>query len=112
MQGVVGLAAQDFIVKDMFSSIDDVATAGHWQNVLPKSIMDTISFNGHVYLLPTGAHGISWIFYSKSAFEKAGIHEEPKDWEQFFAALDKLKAVGLVPVAWGDRPGRKPRCLT
>ncbi|MGO8197622.1 extracellular solute-binding protein, partial [Rhizobium ruizarguesonis] len=53
---------------------------------------------------PTGAHGESWIFYSKEAFEKAGISQEPKTWDELFADLDKMKAAGIIPVAWGGKP--------
>lgn len=102
-QGVIGLAAVDFVNQGLMNPIDDVATAGKWADALPKSIHDLISYNGQVYLSPTGAHGESWVFYSKEAFAKVGITEEPKSWDAFFSALDKLKAAGLVPVAWGGQ---------
>lgn len=102
-QGVIGLAAADFVNQGLMNPIDDVATAGKWADALPKSIHDLISYNGQVYLSPTGAHGESWVFYSKEAFAKVGIAEEPKSWDAFFSALDKLKAAGLVPVAWGGQ---------
>lgn len=108
-QGVIGLAAADFVSQGLFNSIDDVAKAGKWADVLPKSINDLISYDGQTYLAPTGAHGESWVFYSKEAFEKAGIAEEPKTWDEFFAGLDKLKAAGLVPVAWGGQPWQQTK---
>jgi glucose/mannose transport system substrate-binding protein len=76
-QGVIGLAAADFVNQGLMNPIDDVATAGKWADALPKSIHDLISYNGQVYLSPTGAHGESWVFYSKAAFAKVGITEEP-----------------------------------
>ncbi|MBP1858599.1 ABC transporter substrate-binding protein [Rhizobium herbae] len=102
-QGVIGLAAADFVNQGLMNPIDDVATAGKWADTLPKSIHALISYNGQVYLSPTGAHGESWVFYSKEAFAKVGITEEPKSWDAFFSALDKLKAAGIVPVAWGGQ---------
>ncbi|NTF44699.1 ABC transporter substrate-binding protein [Rhizobium rhizogenes] len=102
-QAVIGLANTDFVNQGLLSPIDDVAKAGKWADVLPKSILDVISYNGKVYLSPSDAHGESWVFYSKDAFAKAGIAEEPKNWDEFFGALDKLKAAGLQPVAWGGQ---------
>lgn len=102
-QGVIGYAPADFINQGLMNPIDDVAKAGKWSEALPKSIYDLISYGGQVYLAPTGAHGESWVFYSKEAFAKAGIGEEPKSWGEFFAALDKLKAAGVLPVAWGGQ---------
>ncbi|WP_349435017.1 ABC transporter substrate-binding protein [Pararhizobium sp. A13] len=108
-QGVIGLAAADFVGQGLFNPIDDVAVAGKWADALPKSIYDLISYDGQVYLAPTGAHGESWVFYSKEAFEKAGIAEEPKTWDEFFSGLDKLKAAGIVPVAWGGQPWQQTK---
>ncbi|MBB2717775.1 UNVERIFIED_ORG: glucose/mannose transport system substrate-binding protein [Rhizobium etli] len=108
-QGVIGLAAADFVGQGLFNSIDDVAAAGKWADALPKSITHLISYDGKVYLAPTGAHGESWVFYSKEAFDKAGIAEEPKSWEEFFTDLDKLKAAGIIPVAWGGQPWQQTK---
>ncbi|MBC8585365.1 ABC transporter substrate-binding protein [Youxingia wuxianensis] len=44
------------------------------------------------------------IYYNKAMFEDAGITEEPKNWDEFLAACEKLKAAGYAPlsVAMGD----------
>ena len=102
-QAVIGLANTDFVNQGLLNSIDDVAKAGKWAEVLPKSTYDLISYNGKVYLSPSDAHGESWVFYSKDTFAKAGVTEEPKSWDEFFAVLDKLKAAGIQPVAWGGQ---------
>ncbi|TCU20470.1 ABC transporter substrate-binding protein [Rhizobium sullae] len=102
-QAVIGLANADFVNQNLLNSIDGIAKAGTWADVLPKSISDLISYNGQVNLAPTGAHGESWVFYSKEAFAKAGVSEEPKSWDEFFVALDKLKAAGVQPVGWGGQ---------
>ncbi|ACM29631.1 ABC transporter substrate-binding protein [Rhizobium rhizogenes] len=102
-QSVLGVANADFVNQGLMSPIGELAKAGKWADVLPKSIYDLISYNGQVYLSPTGAHGESWVFYSKDTFAKAAITEEPKSWDEFFAALDKLKAAGVQPVAWGGQ---------
>ncbi|MGG6892758.1 MULTISPECIES: ABC transporter substrate-binding protein [Rhizobium] len=102
-QAVIGLANADFVSQGLLSPIDDIAKAGKWAEVLPKSIHDLTTFKGQTYLSPTDAHGESWVFYSKDAFTKAGVNGEPKSWDDFFAALDKLKAAGVQPVAWGGQ---------
>jgi glucose/mannose transport system substrate-binding protein len=102
-QVVIGHDPADFIKQGLMNPIDDVAAAGKWADVLPKTIYQFISYDGKVYLSPTGAHGESWMFYSKEAFAKAGIAAEPKSWDEFFASMDKLKAAGILPVAWGGQ---------
>lgn len=108
-QGIIGLAAADFVSQGLFNSIDDIARAGKWADVLPRSILDLVSYDGKAYLAPIGAHGESWVFYSRQAFEKAGIAEEPQTWDAFFGDLDKLKAAGIVPIAWGGQPWQQSK---
>ena len=40
-------------------------------------------------------------FYNKDLFAKAGITTFPTDWADFFTALQKLKASGVTPIAYG-----------
>jgi glucose/mannose transport system substrate-binding protein len=54
--------------------------------------------------VPVNIHMPAWFWYSKAAFAKAGIAAEPRTPEEFFAALDKLKAAGVTPVAFGGQP--------
>jgi glucose/mannose transport system substrate-binding protein len=48
-------------------------------------------------------HMQTWIWYSKSAFAKAGITREPATMDELFADLDKLKAAGVIPLAHGGQ---------
>ena len=45
----------------------------------------------------------SALFYKTSTMKKAGVDAQPKTWEEFVAAADKLKAVGVTPVAIGAK---------
>jgi raffinose/stachyose/melibiose transport system substrate-binding protein len=40
-------------------------------------------------------------FYNKDLFAKAGITSFPTNWADFFTALQKLKASGVIPIAYG-----------
>jgi raffinose/stachyose/melibiose transport system substrate-binding protein len=60
-------------------------------------------------LYPGGKHGVPYTFkgealyYSKAAFEKAGITEEPKTYDELLAAAEKLKAAGIPAIAFGGK---------
>jgi glucose/mannose transport system substrate-binding protein len=54
--------------------------------------------------VPVDIHMSTWIWYSKAAFKKAGIVKEPATPDELFAALDKLKAAGLIGLAHGGQP--------
>jgi raffinose/stachyose/melibiose transport system substrate-binding protein len=40
-------------------------------------------------------------FYNKALFTQAGITSFPTNWDEFFAACEKLKAAGIQPLAYG-----------
>ncbi len=40
-------------------------------------------------------------FYNKDLFAQAGITSFPTNWTEFFTALEKLKAAGILPMAYG-----------
>jgi len=58
---------------------------------------------GHYYAAPVNIHMPAWFWYSKAAFKKAGVDGEPKSLDELFAALDKLKAAGLIALAHGGQ---------
>jgi ABC-type glycerol-3-phosphate transport system substrate-binding protein len=41
-------------------------------------------------------------FYNKADFAKAGVTSVPTDWNQLFAACQKLKAAGYMPLTYGN----------
>ena len=45
------------------------------------------------------------IFYNKSMFHKAGIASPPTTFPQLLADCTKLKKIGVIPIAYGDRDG-------
>lgn len=93
----------DLIEEDMLSNVDALARQEQWDTLLPESIRNVIRVDGHYYALPIGLHLTTWLWYSKAAFRKAGIHKEPASMDELFGALDRLKAAGLVPLAHGSQ---------
>jgi raffinose/stachyose/melibiose transport system substrate-binding protein len=41
-------------------------------------------------------------FYSKKAFQKAGVSTVPTTWDELFAACSKLKSAGYTPIVYGN----------
>jgi glucose/mannose transport system substrate-binding protein len=87
----------------LLNTVDDVAIAGKWDKIMPPSILESIKINGHFYAAPVNIHMPAWFFYSKAAYKKAGITSEPQTWDEFLAQLAKLKAAGVVPLAFGGQ---------
>ena len=94
----------DLIEQGMLNNVDDVALRERWDSTLPEPVRSVIKVKGHYYAVPMNLHMPAWIWYSKAAFKKAGIAAEPATMDELFAALDKLKAAGLIPLAHGGQP--------
>lgn len=94
----------DVVKGGLLNNVDEVAKKNDWDRILPTPILKSIKIDGHFYAVPVNIHMSGWFFYSKAAFAKAGIQGEPQNVDEFFAALDKLKAAGITPVAFGGQP--------
>jgi glucose/mannose transport system substrate-binding protein len=93
----------DVIEQDLLNNVDDVAARDGWDKLLPEPVISVMKVKGHYYAVPMNIHMQTWIWYSKAAFKKAGIVKEPASMDELFAALDKLKAAGVVPLAHGGQ---------
>jgi glucose/mannose transport system substrate-binding protein len=94
----------DLIDEGLLGTVDAVAARDGWDRILPEPILSAIRVRGHYYAAPVSIHMPTWIWYSKAAFRKAGVTSEPATVPELFAALDRLKAAGLIPLAHGGQP--------
>lgn len=102
-QFVTSKQYRDIIEEGLLNDIDAVAIKDGWETWLPTPILQSIKVNGHFYAVPVNIHNPAWFWYSKSALQKAGVAAEPRTLDELFSALDKLKAVGLMPLAFGGQ---------
>lgn len=58
--------------------------------------------DGKTYGLPF-SFGIEGFWYNKDLFAKAGIASVPSTLDELYAAIDKLKAAGITPIAVGAK---------
>lgn len=95
----------DFIDQGFLIDIDAVATEGNWREKFPPAIIEAISGeDGKIYLVPAALYVPNMVFYNKKVFDDLGI-ETPSNFDDtFFAALDKLKENGIVPLAFSADP--------
>jgi glucose/mannose transport system substrate-binding protein len=94
----------DFIDQGMLTDIDAAATEGNWRANMPQPLIDAISGpDGKIYIAPLALYTPNMVFYSKSVFDRLGLAEPVGFGDDFFAALDAVKADGLIPLAFsGD----------
>ena len=92
-----------WVVPGHMEPLDDVYTEYGLNQALPKAVLDIVSYDGHPWSVPVNIHRANMLWYSETAFQKAGINNAPRTWDEFFAAAEKLKSVGITPLALGNK---------
>ena len=100
LSAVVGNAAPDMlwfapmltgqlVELNALRSLDDFLSASPLKAQLDPALLDTMTYEGHVWSIPFGANNVG-IFYRPSLFKAAGITELPKTWEDFRQVAKRL----------------------
>ncbi|MDY3359047.1 MAG: extracellular solute-binding protein [Clostridium celatum] len=88
--------------KDKVMSLEDMAeTAGYNDYAAPVFPNAVRKWAGDLIAIPYQPY-TSGIYYNKAMFEEAGITEDPQTWDEFLAACEKLKGIGVAPLAQDD----------
>ncbi|WP_372907066.1 ABC transporter substrate-binding protein [Rossellomorea marisflavi] len=70
---------------------------------ITKKFESVAEIDGKVYTAPLTGQGILGVFYNKALFERAGIKEIPRTYEEFLEVCEELKNNGSVPLVVGAR---------
>ncbi len=83
--------------------LSDVAETDDWTDLMPRALLDASTVDGHVWALPISGNGANWFWFNKAVLDQLGA-QEPTNWDETFAVLDKAKEAGLVPFAAAGEP--------
>ena len=82
--------------------IDEMWNREGLDDVVAKSVADSATmYNGNRYLVPLNYH-YSGMFYNTKVFADAGVMDMPTTWDGFLALCEKLKGMGITPIALGS----------
>lgn len=87
------------LLKDITPALD--ADGGAWRNTFSPGALGVYAFEGKNYGVPRDM-GMVGFWYNKALFAQAGIDAPPKTWSELLAAVEKLKAAGITPIALGE----------
>ena len=74
-----------------------------WLDVMPETLIPLISQDGNIYSVPVNIHRANVLWYNPKVLEDNGV-KVPGTMEEFFAALETLKAAGIeTPLALGEQ---------
>jgi glucose/mannose transport system substrate-binding protein len=99
---IKGPAIQEWGKLNVLADLEDVATAQKWDAQLPRVVADVMKVNGRYVAVPVNVHRVNWLWINRDALRKAGARA-PTNWDEFFAVAEKLRKVGIVPVAHGGQ---------
>lgn len=91
-----------WVAADKMEPLDDFYKENEWMDKFPEELIDLVSSDGHIWSVPVDIHRGNVLFYNMKVFEENGV-EVPTTFDEFFTAADKLQAVGVVPLALGDK---------
>jgi glucose/mannose transport system substrate-binding protein len=100
---IKGPDIQEWGELGLLANLDDTAKAERWDEMLPEQVRKIMQYDGSYVAVPVNVHRVNWLWINPEVFEKAGA-TPPKTLDEFFAAADKLKAAGFIPVAHGGQP--------
>ncbi|WP_374565468.1 ABC transporter substrate-binding protein [Nitratireductor sp. ZSWI3] len=75
-------------------------TAGWKEKIFPQSLLESCTFEGRLYCVPSNIHSQQWLWLNNAVFEDNGL-AVPQNWAEFVAAGPKLREAGIVPLAQG-----------
>ncbi len=100
---IKGPAIQEWAAEGVLANLDATAKAEKWDSLLPKVVADVMKYKGSYVAVPVNVHRVNWVWANPEVLRKAGVVGMPKTYDEFFAAADKIKKVGLIAVAHGGQ---------
>jgi raffinose/stachyose/melibiose transport system substrate-binding protein len=96
--GVLKQYADAGLVQDLTPSFQE----NNWGASFQPGPLSLYTFDGKSYGVPWNA-GMVGFWYNKALFKQAGIDAPPATWTDFLAAVTKLKAANITPIALGEK---------
>ena len=100
---IKGPDIQEWGELGLLTDLNDVAEKAKWDELLPKQVSTAMKYDGDYVAVPVNVHRVNWLWINPEVFEKAGA-TPPTTLDEFFAAAEKLKAAGFMPLAHGGQP--------
>lgn len=84
--------------------LDAQASAGKWQQLLPRSLQQPIRFNHHWMGVPLAVQTYNLLWVNAGLATQLGIHHPPQRWEDLVHMLERAHQAGMVGIAMSQAP--------
>jgi glucose/mannose transport system substrate-binding protein len=101
---MLGYDILDWGRQGVLADLSTLAARDGWDQKVPKALQQFSKFNGKWIAAPVNVHSTNWVWANKEVLEKAGVKGEPKTWDEFIAAAERVQKAGFVALAHGGQP--------
>ncbi len=92
-----------YVAANQLEPLNFLYEQNGWLDVMPETLIPLISDGGNIYSVPVNIHRANVMWYNPKVLEDNGV-TVPVSMDDFFAALEKLKAAGIeTPLALGEQ---------
>lgn len=100
---LMGFDLTDWSKLNVLTDLNPLAEREGWDKVVPEAVKKFTKHNGKWIAAPLAVHSINWVWANKEVLNKSGVTSEPKTWDEFIAAAEKVKKAGYIPLAHGGQ---------
>ncbi len=101
---LMGFDLTDWAKQGVLADLNPLAEKEGWDKVVPPAVQRFTKHNGKWIAAPLAIHSINWVWANKDVLTKAGVTTEPKTWDEFIAAAEKVQKAGFIAIAHGGQP--------
>ena len=99
---MLGFDILDWAEKGELADLNSVAREENWDAVVPKALQFFAKHDGKWISAPVNVHSTNWVWSNKKVLDSLGI-AQPKSWDEFVAAMKKVKSSGKIALAHGGQ---------
>ncbi len=100
---LMGFDLLDWADLGVLSNLNSLAEKENWDAVVPDAVKKFTKVDGKWIAAPLAMHSINWVWANKEVLEKSGVNKEPRTWDEFIAAAEKVKKAGYTALAHGGQ---------
>jgi glucose/mannose transport system substrate-binding protein len=95
-----------YVVPGYCEPITDLFDEEGWADVMPEGLVNQATWESEQYSVPVNVHRGNTLWYNKQVMADNGVEVgDTMSVDEFFAALDTLKAAGITGLAFSNQEG-------
>ncbi len=91
-----------YVAGGQIEPLNDLYESEGWLDVMPETLIPLISQDGNIYSVPVNIHRANVLWYNPGLLTANNV-AVPTTMDEWFAAMDTLKAAGVQPLALGEQ---------